>query len=88
VKIEAENYSSRVYGTPGTILTIRQFDQVNAANLGLELSFTVLIPDKQLLEEGHSELDGLNGASKAFFVGLILFPQTMIIWMLRLYLIM
>lgn len=60
---EAENYSSRIYGTSGKITATRTKDQVNACNLGLELFFPVDVePGIINLSRGHSELSGAGNA--------------------------
>ncbi len=62
-EIEAENYSSRIYGTSGKIIATRTKDQVNACNLGLELFFPVDVdPGFIFLSRGHSELSGADNA--------------------------
>jgi hypothetical protein len=62
IEKDSTNYSSRVFGSSGSVVTQRQFDQVNAANLGLLLTYDGKDPGLTTVRRGHSELSGLNSS--------------------------
>jgi hypothetical protein len=69
------NFSSRVYGTSGLIRAVRTTENINQANLGIELYFSSIDnPGIITISRGHSELTG-TGTSKSILRWFNISPQ-------------